>query len=410
MRVRRAALIAGVLGVLAVPAPASARAFSTVPPGFTPAQVGDFTRPCGDAGPSAVATTGTVHYYAVDGALESWDPAQHQRRVGGSSSGVHPYGLAAGGGKLYATQPGCGEPRDLTVTCNVVEVNANNGDDVREVAPVCGTALAASPDGTQLAIATANGIIRVATSGANPETVSPARALSVAWVGSTIYFVREADRGVSSIAGSLTGPIGARAIAPGTAAMGLENQLVVSTDRGLSILPVSGGTPKQIAAASDMGQAVATAGNVILSGKRPDAWVLRGRYTPDPPPAPVAAPVSPPPTRPAPAPPRQEPVARIPRTPAPPPLAPAPPPPPVPPAPPAPVPVFVAQPSTVANPAMVPGLLDPEAAYRLAATRARPPLSPTLVWLALATAGSVAAFTAGTARGRRRLAYSEVRI
>ena len=392
MRVRLGAVFAGLVAVLAAAAPAGAARFSTVPPGMTQEKVADFGGGCDGGGPSAVATDGTVHYFTVNGDLQKKQPQPaDQRSVGGNV-----FGVAVAGGALYGTQPGCDErPPGLGEACNVARINPADANDTTPIADdVCGTAITASPDGRRLAVATENDIVTMTTDGGNRQTVpGPARAL--AWMGSTIYFVRP-DGGISTTSGSVTGPVGARAIAAGTAALGLENQLIVATGTGVSIL--RDGRLTEIARSTDV-VALATSGNVILAGKRPDAWVLRGRYTPEGPPPPAAAPVAPPPTRPAPAPPtpRAETITRAPRTPAPPPIAPAPAPPPVPPAPPAPLPVFVAQPSTVANPAMVPGQADPEAAYRLAA-------------VALATAGGAASYAAGAATRKRRHAYGEVHL
>lgn len=406
MGARLGAAVLGGLAALAAMSPAAAREFSSLPPGFAAEQVGEFNVSCGGAGPSGTATDGTVHYWAIDGELELKKPREDQRRVE-----ADPFGLALASGGLYATQPGCTDrPPGLGAPCNVVRLNPATGG-VTPVAEVCGTAIAASPDGGRLAVATADEIVTMTTAGVVQQRI-PGVARSLAWMSSTIYFVRP-DGGVSSTTRPLTGPIRARAIAPGTAALGLEDHLVVSTDTGLSIVPVGGGAPKEIATAPDMGQAVATSGNVILVAKLPDAWALRGRYTPAGPPAPAPAGVAPPPPptqTPRAAPPRADTISPVPRAPAPPPVPPPPAAPPAPPAPPAPLPVFVAQPSAVANPAMVPGQHDPEAAYRLAATRAPRSLAPTLIWLALATAGGMAAFVTGTQSGRRRFAHAEVRV
>jgi hypothetical protein len=64
---------------------------------------------------------------------------------------------------------------------------------------------------------------------------------------------------------------------------------------------------------------------------------------------------------------------------------------------------FIAQQSSAANPALVPGHEDPEAALRYVATRRAAPTSPTDSWLALAAAAAVVVaggFVVG--RGSRR--------
>jgi hypothetical protein len=409
----RTRVFAGLVAVtlLCAVAASAATAFSQVPDGFTASLVVDsLPSSCDGNGASAVATDGSTHYFAIDGSLYYFKSALRTY-----SGGVEPWGIALAGGSLYATQPGCDTSQadrapGALVDCNVVLVSTENGDILRTIRDdVCGTGIAAR--GSTLAVATRDGrIVTVNVSGgAMRDVATDLRpvATQLAWSpdGGTIFFTRKNGNGLWSVPASGGGDVrrvasvAADGLIAGTTTTGAAGKVLVAGAGKLNLVKVDTGATTEVGAASALAGPMAVAGKKILVAMTEEAWVLSGAF-PGP-----SAPRAP-----------RRPVAAVPpaapRTlqgaPPPPPVLPQAPPPPVPPAPPAPVQAFIAQPSAVTNPALVPAKEEAEGALRHAATgrRSTPALE---IWLAIVAAGTVvgyAGFSAGRSRPRAGMAWA----
>jgi hypothetical protein len=415
-RVLAALAAVGVLSGVALPA-AGAQGFSRVPDGFDASLVDALESSCGGAGASAVATDGSTHYFAIDGSLYSKRPQSALRSYSGR---VEPWGLALAGGSLVATQPGCDTsqanqaPAPLT-TCDLVRVSTENGESLGTIADICGTGVAAL--GSSLAVATRDGRIAIvsASGGAVRDVarnLSPV-AVQLAWApdGGTIFFTRLDGDGVWSVSAG-GGPvkrvaaIAGRGLIAGTKALGAAGRLLVAGGGRLQLVRIDNGTGADVGAASALAGPMAAAGNKILVAMTEEAWVLTGAF-PGPPREPRSLP-SPPSGAPRPPPPPAVPGA-IRAAPPPPPVSPVQPPPPVPPAPPAPVQAFIAQPSSVTNPALIPGQEDPDVALRHAATHRQPVASTAEIWLVVVVAATMiggVGFLTGHNRRRRSPAWA----
>ena len=412
----RTRVVAGLIvtAILAGSAASAAQGFSRVPDGFKASLVDALGSSCGGSGPSAVATDGSTHYFAINGSLYAKRPQSALRSYAGR---VEPWGLALTGGSLVATQPGCDSsqadqtPGPLT-DCNLVRVSTENGESLGTIADVCGTGVAAL--GSRLAVATRDGrIVTVGASGGAVRTVasnlSPV-ALQLAWAGDggTIFFTRRGGSGVWSVpagGGSVKrlAAVGAQGLIAGTKTLGATGKILVAGDDRLRLVRIDGGSTADVGAASSLAGPIAAAGRTILVAMTEEAWTLTGAFpgAPSAPRRPVrSAPVVPPP-------------ARAPRStravPPPPPVTPGQPPPPAPPAPPAPVQAYIAQTSSVTNPALVPAKEDPEVAMRHAATRKQLPSTTAEVWLVMIAAATIVSgvgFSAGRDRPRRSPAWA----
>lgn len=376
---------------LAVPDARAATVQATMP-GFSAERVGEFPRSCG-SGPTAVAVVnGTVFvaadtglYYTTRGGLSSYK--------GGNQS--LPWGLTVLGGALYGTTPHCGlapatDPVDGS-NCNVVRINPGTGRG-RTIAAVCGYGIAADPRTSTLTVAQRDGtVVSVTEAGAVTTLFAAPGAQTLAWSedGGRLYVgfeggaVRVWDR-----SGALR-PVasGVRGLAAGTSSVNLAGAVLVGVAGAVRAEP--GGDVASTG--REQPSALTASSNGVYAALRDELWLVRGRYSPAPPPG-SPPPSTPPPTRPRIA----APVAQPTTPPVAPPQAPPPPPPPAPPVPPlATAAQIAAQPSAVANPAIVPGEQEREAALRLAATRRDPPLAPTVLWLALAGVVCLGGFTLG---------------
>jgi hypothetical protein len=416
---RRAVLtLVGIAAVAVAPVARAVNGVTATAPGFQAESAGHVAAGCGGSGPTAIAVVGgdvlvaAGSYYRVhDGAAESYQ----------GSNVVHPFGLAAVGDRVFATEPECGVARPAGAVggalCDVVEVGGTGSR--RQISTECGYGLAANPANGKLTLATYDGrIVEIPTSGGSSTELAsglgaePITSLSWSDDGATLFAARAGAHAAFVAIGrsrTFTSPVSAVVSAP--------------SGFGVSGAAIAGGgpSPSALRAVTASGPAIDLAGTdravTALTAVRatdtvyialPDEiWLLRGRYQP-----PVAAP---PPTAP-----RASPAATPPR-PAPPsaaaphaavPVQPPPPPPPAPPTPPlASAAQFAAQPTAAANAALVPGQQDPEGAFRLAATgRHHNPAA--LVWLALAAATVVGGTTIGrsttrAARSARSFANSE---
>ena len=382
--------------------PAHASQVTPSLPGFTAEALDALGTRCESHAPTAmVASKGTV---VVANRVA-------YRRLPGSefeTSGMSAWGLAVAGDTFYATQPGCFD--DVTVhpvdgsNCRVVEFLPGTGKVTRTVSMECGYAMALDPGTGNLTVATRDGrIVGIRRSdGATVEELvtglggDPAVSLDWAPDGRRLFFAQLSGTAVvvTRGGGRRTLPVtGVTGVTAGTAAVNLEGHVLLSVPGERAVRVVSpDGKPvpgPRLAAVSSPGRAMVATGEGVLLMLHDELWLLRGRYAPPapPPPAPTATPAA-----------ARVPVAAAPSAPPPPPPA-QPPPPPPPPAPPVPplatAAQLVAQPSAVANPAIVPGEEEREAALRLAAVGREPPMAPWLVWLLLA----VVACAGGTAVG-----------
>jgi hypothetical protein len=385
--------------------PVAAVSVRPVMPGFTAQQVGTMgAAVCGGQGPTALARVGAVLFVATDRGL------YYTKSGGLSSFGTNnqaaPWGLAGLGGKLYATEPRCGvavanDPVNGS-NCRVIEVGPSNGRVLRVVADVCGYGLVADPSTGTLTVAGRNGqVVSVQPSNGAVSPLLSAPAVSLDWSadGRRLYMADSA-KAVSVWDRSARRPVaGASALglAAGTPALGLDGSVLTGSAGAVKASP--GG---DVAATGEQASALLATSDGVYAAFKAELWLLRGRYTPVPPPGPKGT--APPTT----ARPRVVTNTTVPRAAvAAPAQAPPPPPPPAPPVPPlATATQAVAQPSAVANPAIVPGESEREAALRLAATGLKPPVPPTVLWLALAGVVCLGGFGVGRAATRRSQAWA----
>lgn len=405
-----------VLSLITVVVARPALAQETVTPrlaGFTAVNVGSFeTGPCQDEGPTAMVVANRVLYLAADG-LYVRPPGSALGREGNLS----PWGLAAlRDGRLFATQPACGQPESEPVAgnrCNLVQFSGGNGAVVRTVSNVCGFALTDDPVGGRLTVALRSGaVVQVdPDSGAQTDQLSGPTAdpvVNLDWSrdGSRLYLVRRSgslsvmERGTTRVL--LTS--GVTGVVARTEELGLEGFALAAAGNQVRILSTDGRPPPGQALASSNSPTKRTAPGPdgAYVGVSREVWLLQGRYSPPPPPPPPST--TTPPTTAAP---ERRPVPAAQATVALPPPPPAqPPPPPPPPAPPIPplatATQLVAQPSAAANPAFVPAEEEREAALRLAAVGREPLLAPWLVWLALAVVACAGGGALGRASAARR--------
>jgi hypothetical protein len=410
----RTRVLAGLIvaATLSAAAAAAASGFSRVPDGFKASLVDALGSSCGGTGASGVATDGSTHYFAINGSLYSKRPQSALRSYSGR---VEPWGLALAGGSLVATEPGCDSSRanqapGAFATCDLVRVSTENGESLGAIADVCGTGVAAF--GNTLAVATRDGrIVTVGVSGGSVRTVATGLnpvAVQLAWApnGATIFFTRLTGAGVWSVpsgGGSVRqiSSVAGRGLVAGTSALGASGKVLVAGAGKLQLVRTDTGARTEVGAADTLAGPMAAAGKTILVAMTDDAWVLAGSFpgprrpaTRRPPPAVVPPPAAP---------------GAVPGPPPPPPVLPVQPPPPAPPAPPAPVHAFIAQPSAMTNPALVPAKEDPEEALRHAATRREPVASTVEVWLVTVVAATMmgaVGFSAGRNRMRRAYAWA----
>ena len=394
--------------------PAPAAQMQAVMPGFNAQFVRNFGGAvCDGRGPTAVTLFNNTVYFAAGEYIYAVGGG---RPLGNARGPVGPWGLAVAGGKLYATSPGCGataSPGPVNDNCNVVEMRPDNAKVVGQVSTLCGFALAADPRTGQLTVGGRDGrVVNIRTDSGDESGViielGSDPAVSLVWApdGSRLFLAQQSgkasvlDRGSSRLRSLPTGRTSALATGNG---VNMNGSVLAAGDGPAPVKAVAvdeGAPAGDVASSSSSVAVVVAAPDGIYVAQPTEIWLLRGRYTPPPRPGapPPAAP--PPPTiRP-----RITPTSVVRgATPALPPQAPPPPPPPAPPAPPlATAAQVVAQPSAVANPAIVPGESEREAAMRLAATGRPRPLSPSLLWLALAILVCGGGLGAGIAAGRSR--------
>lgn len=425
MAVVLAAVLALTLGSIG---PAPAAEMRAVMRGFTAALVRNFSGAvCAGRGPTSVAVVGSTVYFAAG---EEIYAVGGGRTLGSAKGSVGPWGLAVTGGKMYATTPGCGSDATQTAVddnCNVVEIRPDNARVVGEVSTACGFALAAIP-GTpgQLTVGGRDGrVVSVRIDNGSEADVlmqlgsDPAVSLVWSTDGARLFVAQQSGKASvwtkrnRSMRPLSTGRTSALATGDG---VNMNGSVLAAGDgpSPVKAVPFEDGAPSgDVAASSASAAVVVAAPDGIYVAQPNEIWLLRGRYSPPPPPGQPPPPGAPPTTIRA----RVTPTSIVQGVaPAPPVQAPPPPPPPAPPAPPlATAAQVVAQPSAVANPAIVPGESEREAAMRLAATGRPRPLAPYLLWLALAAVVCGGGLGAGVAAGRRsrsdagRYAWAETR-
>lgn len=382
-----------------------------IPPGFHAVEVTDFPEVlCGGDGPTSTTRVNNTAYFAGNGKLYYYTSGGG---LGSHQQDVRPWGLAVVGSAMYATQPHCGaavvnDPVQGN-NCTVVQLNPNTARRIREIAPVCGYAVAGAPGGTMLTVAERNGrIVNVPLQGGGaPQLLVDLAgdpAVSLAWSadGKRLFFVRQSGAAFSWSSGTprpLPGAGRANSLAIGEP-VSLRGSVLTAGGPSVPVKAVAadpGAYAGDVASSSAEAAVLLAAPEGIYVAQATELWLLRGQYSPPSTPPPTTPPSTPPPT-----------VASVTRTtlapaiaPPPPVQAPPPPPPPAPPAPPlATAAQVVAQPSAVANPAIVPGEQEREAAMRLAATGRPRQLAPYLLWLLLAAVCCGGGLGAGMAMRR----------
>jgi hypothetical protein len=409
---RRAAVITAAVAALSVWGVPSAPAapMTAIPPGFNAEPVTKFPEVlCGGDGPTSTTRLGNTAYFAGNGKLYYYRPGGG---LGSHQQDVRPWGLTVVGTNMYATQPHCGAAvvNDAVQgnNCTVVQINPNTGRSVREVASVCGYAVAPAPGGTRLTVAERNGrIVNVPLQGGAPQLLVDLAgdpAVSLAWSndGSRLFFVRQSGAAFSWTSQTprpLQGAARANSLAIGEP-VGLRGSVLTAGDPSVPVKAVAvdqGAYAGDVSSSSAAAAVLLAAPEGIYVAQATELWLLRGQYSPAGPP-PTTPPPSTPPTTVA----RVTPSSLLQSVAPPPPVqAPPPPPPPAPPAPPlATAAQVVAQPSAVANPAIVPGEQEREAAMRLAATGRPRQLAPYLLWLLLAAVCCGGGLGAGIAMRR----------
>jgi hypothetical protein len=381
--------------------------------GFTAENLGEYPPACSGRGPTALTRLGDTVYWAADGRLYSKRAGSALNSSGGTGK---PWGLAALGGKLYASRPDCAtavtnDPVNGT-NCNLVEVNPATDQVIRTVADVCGFGVTADPSNGTLTVATRDGrVVAVRSDGSTApllDGLAPDPAVTIDWSpdGRRLFAARQSGAVFSwERASGQQRPVqsaNGNALAAGNTNVNMPGSLLVGTKAGaVRAFAIDAGAPSgDVAASNEAAGALLAAPEGVYVALRTELWLLRGKFTPPPPPTTTPPPVTAPPTtigRPPP--------ATIPKAVVapPPPQAPPPPPPPAPPVPPlATATQVVAQPSAVANPAIVPGESEREAALRLAATGQPAPTPPYLLWLALAAVVCAGGFGAGSTTRRAR--------
>jgi hypothetical protein len=410
-RALRAVTLAAALalaGVPGTPVPAATGVTATAP-GLQAESFGHWRAACGPTG--LVATSDGVLIAA--GELVLMHPGGEGSTYG--SGGVHPYGFAAIGDRVFATEPACNEAETSDPVngsnCIVSEAGPQNGHRLARISTACGFGIAADPVTGDLTVGARSGgrVMDVPLSGGpKPDLITdlgPDPAIALAWSadGRTLYGTLRNGAGfawdrATKSRRTLAGPMIAITASP--AGFGLGPAAVTgggpSSSAVRSVPPT--GSAITLAAADQKVTALTTdhaAGRVYVA--LPDEiWLLTGRYQPPAPPPVIKPAPTPPAVRPVPAP------TAAPR--GAPPVVQTPSPPPAPPAPPtATAAQIAAQPGAVSNVALVPGDQELEGALRLAATAHHrgPPI--TVVWLALAAAVAVGGVSTGW---RSRLAYA----
>lgn len=386
-----------------------------IPPGFQAERLSGYPAAmCSGRGPTAIAVLNNNVYFAGNGFLYRTGPG---RAPEGVQQDVRPWGLAVVGANMYATQPQCGaavvnDPVQGT-NCTVEQVNPNTGKSLRRVSTTCGFAMTHDPRTQTLTVGGRDGrILSVPLQGsAAPQMLldlggnDPAVSLSWSADGSRLFYARQSggafvwQRG-GGAPRALGGAGRVNSLSVGDA-VSLPGSVLTAGDAGVPVKALaadSGAFAGDVASGASAAVVLLPVAEGIYVAQSDELWLLRGRYSPAPPPATGPPPTSaPPPT-----------VARVTPTslvqsvaPPPPAQAPPPPPPPAPPAPPlATAAQVVAQPSAVANPAIVPGEEEREAAMRLAATGRPRQLAPYLLWLLLAAVVCGGGFGAGRALRR----------
>jgi hypothetical protein len=386
-------------------------------PGFTAQSLEPLNRECNSSGPTAMAELDRVIYLAGDGKLLIKRSGTALRREGGASDQVKPFGLAALRGKLYGTEPQCGvaastNPVTGETNCDLVEIVTTNAKVARRMAP-CGYGLAADPRTGSLTVALRTGdVVQVdPASGATRETLLTGLGttpVTIDWSpdGNRLFIVQQQNSAVLvwDRGGGAPRNLGSAKTAVAANAVNLAGSVLVGGGTGTAVRAIAvdkGAQAGDVATAGETPSAVLATGDGVYVAFPSDLWLLRGQYTKPPSvTTPTPPPTTPPPTTP---PPRVTPPTIVASVAPPPPQAPPPPPPPAPPAPPlATAAQVVAQPSAVANPAIVPGETEREAALRLAATGRHPPPAPSLIWLALAVLVCMCGLGAGAGVASRR--------
>lgn len=394
---RRVAWVAAAVAVLTLGTVLGAPAadMRAIPPGFSAEKITSFPEVlCGGDGPTSTVRLNSTAYFAANGKLYSYRPG------GGLASqqqDVRPWGLTVVGSNMYASQPQCGagvvnNPAQGN-NCTVVQINPNTARAMREVAPLCAYAITAAPGGSALTVAERNGrVVNVPVAGGASQLLFDLAgnpAVSLAWSsdGKRLFFVRQGREAMvwsgSGAPTALNGAGRVNSLAIGDP-VSLRGSVLTAGDPSVPVKAVAvdpGAYAGDVASSSAAAGVLLAAPEGVYVAQATELHLLRGQYSP-----PAPATTLPPPSVPPTVAPRITPTSLVQAAPPPPPVqAPPPPPPPAPPAPPlATAAQVVAQPSAVANPAIVPGDQEREAAMRLAATGRPRQLAPHLLWLLLA--------------------------